>query len=340
MSRRSSAGSYRQGYSYGREEPHARPPRSTVRHRATAGSRPEPPLARGSSFPSTSSAASARRRASMQREPSVREPTSRSFFPSSSWLLGYGKRSERRLPTSTALSSSSGTATMGSTRVESSSRRSVLGSITPRLRSQSSSSYSPAASPRTSPRKPPARGKLCCDRCDGNHETDACPHFRKPREKHPDATRRKPLVMGGSGGNFVLRRAQVVPQPGDGSCLFHSMCYGLGMSSASSLRRSIGAFIASNPQLEIAETPLRDWVKWDSGTSVSTYASRISRSGWGGGIEMAACSRMHKVNVHVYERGRTGGGFKRISCFDAPGARKTIHVLYRGGVHYDALVPR
>ena len=50
---------------------------------------------------------------------------------------------------------------------------------------------------------------------------------------------------------------------------------------------------------------------------------------------MAACSRLNTVNIHVYERG--GGGFKRISCFDAPGARRTVHVLYRGGT---SSVPR
>ncbi len=66
---------------------------------------------------------------------------------------------------------------------------------------------------------------------------------------------------------------------------------------------------------------------------------------------MAAFSRLKRVNVHVYERkrgggmfsrrgrGSGGGGFKRISCFDYPGARQTVHVLYCGGVHYDALVP-
>ena len=31
-----------------------------------------------------------------------------------------------------------------------------------------------------------------------------------------------------------------------------------------------------NPDLEIAETPMRDWVKWDSGCSVSQYASRMA----------------------------------------------------------------
>jgi hypothetical protein len=44
-----------------------------------------------------------------------------------------------------------------------------------------------------------------------------------------------------SGGNFVLRQARVVRQPGDGSCLFHSMAYGLrlfegGSTSATQVR--------------------------------------------------------------------------------------------------------
>jgi hypothetical protein len=33
-----------------------------------------------------------------------------------------------------------------------------------------------------------------------------------------------------------------------------------------------------HPDLEIAETPMRDWVKWDSGTSVTTYAARMAVS--------------------------------------------------------------
>jgi len=68
----------------------------------------------------------------------------------------------------------------------------------------------------------------------------------------------------------------------------------------------------------------------------------MSRSGaWGGGIEMAAFSQMTRRNVHVYEKRSAVGGFKRISCFDCPGAgSKTVHVLYCGGVHYDVLRPR
>merc|ERR1711988_777467 len=95
------------------------------------------------------------------------------------------------------------------------------------------------------------------------------------------------------------------------------------------------SFIERNADLTIADTPLKDWVKWDGGGSVSAYSRRMAVGGWGGGIEMAAFSQMKRVNVHVFERCSTG--YKRISAFNVPGASKTIRVLYRGGVHYDAL---
>ena len=107
-----------------------------------------------------------------------------------------------------------------------------------------------------------------CDACDGKHPTDRCPHFKgKARDKHPDAKRasEKKFLGGmpGAGPVEVLQHgaARVVRQPGDGSCLFHSLSYGLrDGSSASSLRREVAAFIAANPSLVIADSPLKDWV--------------------------------------------------------------------------------
>jgi hypothetical protein len=188
-----------------------------------------------------------------------------------------------------------------------------------------------------------------CDKCDGRHSTDQCPHFRGIREKHKDAwvnygcgKKGGPHQMGGSGGDFVLRSARVIRQPGDGSCLFHSLNYGLGGGgTAGGLRREIAEFLQHNPGLQIAGDTLEEWVRWDSNNSVRDYARRIAVSGWGGGIEMACCALMKNVNVHVYETSRSFGAseYKRISCFDSPNATKTIHVLYQGGVHYDALQP-
>lgn len=83
---------------------------------------------------------------------------------------------------------------------------------------------------------------------------------------------------------------------------------------------------------------------WDSGLSVEAYAARMRRQGeWGGALEMAVFAKLKNVNVHVFER--SGAGYSRISCFQAPRARggeeaSTILVLYGGRAHYDALVAR
>jgi hypothetical protein len=218
-----------------------------------------------------------------------------------------------------------------------------------------------AAAPATPPQSPRRDANGRCDRCDGDHDTDDCPAYPRARDAHPDATRRRPIDMGGSGGNLLVRSGRVIRQPGDGSCLFHSLAHGLGPScgGAATLRRELAEWVARNGDARIADTPLSDWVQWDSGESPGAYARRLARAGWGGGIELAACARLKRVNVHVYER--RGSAFKRISCFDVPGGgaagggggsrggarsavdaqppARTLHVLYCGGVHYDALEP-
>jgi hypothetical protein len=39
---------------------------------------------------------------------------------------------------------------------------------------------------------------LCCDKCDGKHETDDCPHFKKKRDVHIDAQKNGWKLVGGS----------------------------------------------------------------------------------------------------------------------------------------------
>ena len=109
--------------------------------------------------------------------------------------------------------------------------------------SSSSSSSFFSSSPCTSSRKSipsSSASKLCCAKCDGNHETERCPYYRKKRGTHPDEKKGKGKGLGaGSGGSFFIKRARVVRQPGDGSCLFHSLAYGLPGASAGALRKSI-----------------------------------------------------------------------------------------------------
>lgn len=107
-------------------------------------------------------------------------------------------------------------------------------------------------------------GIACCDRCDGKHATDLCPHFPKPRDtSHPDALpsrHRKKLLHNNAftsslpGEVYSSSDLLIVRQPGDGSCLFHSLAYGLNdnASSASSLRSLIADFILKNHNYKIA----------------------------------------------------------------------------------------
>lgn len=190
-----------------------------------------------------------------------------------------------------------------------------------------------------------ADGTLCCDRCDGRHRTEDCPIFEQERDDHKDAwvnygRRGNPHQMGESGGSFYLKGAQIVRQPGDGSCLFHSLAFGLQDDvGAGALRRDIAYFLQRHADLEIAGDTLEEWVSWESQMSVGSYAQRMaSGSCWGGGIEMACFARLKRANVHVYEP-YSRWAVKRIACFNAPAATKTVHILYRGGVHYDALLP-
>lgn len=225
----------------------------------------------------------------------------------------------------------------------------------PKQQSQQQQSQQRGSSSMDGVRVAPASKPLHCSKCDGPHASDKCPHYKKPRDTHPDAQPGKAgrHGMGHSGRPILLRRGHIVRQPGDGSCLFHSLRYGLAQQcdragrvpSSHDLRRQLAEWVTSHAQLRIADTPLAMWVKWDTGLAPRAYAARMSRSGWGGGIEMAACSHLMGVNVWVYEK--CSGGFERISCFDAPsskgngarGIHTTIHILYGGGVHYDALVP-
>ena len=197
-----------------------------------------------------------------------------------------------------------------------------------------------ALSKTSAPSQPPKKKGGPCDKCDGLHHADDCPHFKgKARDKHKDAWDRhgnKGVVGSVSSGPVVLRQARIVHQLGDGSCLFHSHSYGLRNTSATQLRAEVADFIAGNPNAEVAGNPLKDWVLWDSGMDVKAYASTM-RTGarWGGAVEIAICAQIKRVAVHIYERG--GGGFARISTFGSDDSGQIVNIHYAGRVHYDAL---
>eukprot|EP00930_Biecheleria_cincta_P071398 TRINITY_DN58912_c0_g1_i1.p1 TRINITY_DN58912_c0_g1~~TRINITY_DN58912_c0_g1_i1.p1 ORF type:complete len:460 (-),score=98.12 TRINITY_DN58912_c0_g1_i1:34-1413(-) len=197
------------------------------------------------------------------------------------------------------------------------------------------------------PSKAPPKSNGPCDKCDGPHDTDECPHFKGPRDNHKDAFEHYGQDVAttkeeASQGPLVLRSARVVRQPGDGSCLFHSLSFGLKSTDAGSLRAEIADYIAQHPGEEVAGNPIQDWVLWDSGLDPKSYALTMrDGSRWGGAVELAICAKIHDVCVDVFEK--LPGGFTRISSFGDTAAASSksgserIKLLYGGRVHYDAL---
>jgi len=125
--------------------------------------------------------------------------------------------------------------------------------------------------------------------------------------------------------------------PPDGACLFHSLAHGLGLASAGVLRQEICDFIEFNPDATMSGNTVRNWVLWESGQLPEHYAAAMRTSDkWGGPIEMAVCSLIKKVHVHVYLE-VDDAGFQRICAFDESGnsATKVVSVAFTPG-HYDA----
>tara|TARA_B110001452_G_C15027137_1_gene358967 strand:+ start:4 stop:609 length:606 start_codon:yes stop_codon:yes gene_type:complete len=141
-------------------------------------------------------------------------------------------------------------------------------------------------------------------------------------------------------GAAVLLGARAVVQPGDGSCLFHSLAHGTS-SDAGRLRHAVADLVESSPDTPIGGEPLREWIKWDSGLTPARYAGRMRGTGsWGGAIEIAVFARLFGIAVYVYEQvDGDPGRHRRVAAFLPPHeTEQSAHLVYRGGVHYDALV--
>jgi len=233
-------------------------------------------------------------------------------------------------------------------------------------------SVKPKAKPKPKAKAPAPVLEGPCDKCDGPHHESQCPYFRnKQRESHHDAQdryqkKKRRQTQKKENGEceddddadidddapvlLSADRVRVVVQPGDGSCLFHSLGNGCRPTrTAGQLRFELEDYIASNPAAAIGSTPIADWVLWDSQCTVGAYATRMKAGNdWGGAIEIAVFAQTKRCEVHVYER--SGGGFLRISRFlpddqlsststsASTSASTVVSVVYGGRCHYDSLI--
>lgn len=160
-----------------------------------------------------------------------------------------------------------------------------------------------------------------CDRCDGCHLSAECPHFRRPRDEHRDA---QPMPLAerpppSTSAPAIIHRGKLIKQPGDGSCLYHSIVSGLQRlrlprPTAANLRKQLAAWARVHPRKRIAGSTVRAWLHWEMGgrESLEDYCSRQAVGGWGGVIEIIGAAVEFGVSISVWvPEPRKAGHFRR-----------------------------
>ena len=135
---------------------------------------------------------------------------------------------------------------------------------------------------------------------------------------------------------------KLIKQPGDGSCLYHSLICGecrLGRRSCGvvNLREQLAAWVKRNGSTRFNGKSVEQWMQAELGSSmtVKDYAKRQSRGGWGGCIEILAFVISNKTTVWVWiPIGH--GRYRRTTCFQVPDGQSEGRIdLVHTGVHYD-----
>ena len=145
----------------------------------------------------------------------------------------------------------------------------------------------------------------------------------------------------------------VVRQPGDHSCLYHSICFFLNrMYSTLSytpllLRSEINSFIVNHRSSMLSLGPgslytVAECVFMEHYT-IERYVTFMSKSSsWGGIIELACLVHMYPVDIYVFQPDVGSGLMKWISTFATILPRRprvnNIYLLYTGNNHYDCIL--
>ena len=143
---------------------------------------------------------------------------------------------------------------------------------------------------------------------------------------------------------IVEAQGRLVPQPPDGSCLYHSLAEGARRRgvrdiSAAGLRRSLASWTYENRDVVVNGQTITTWLEWEAGVAPKRYAQLQAKRGWGGALEIMGFAHWQRFDVWVWVpcSGKRGRLYRRTACFEAPAneCRGRIDVCRSAGVHYD-----
>ena len=150
-----------------------------------------------------------------------------------------------------------------------------------------------------------------------------------------------------------LLDGNVVRQPGDSSCMFHSLCFFLNRMSVTSsytaamLRAAINSFILSNRSTILYLGPgslysVEECIAFEHST-VERYVTYMSKpSSWGGVIELACFVHLFPVDIYVFRPYPSSCRMEWMATFatslPARNRDNDCLLLYSGNNHYDSII--
>jgi hypothetical protein len=95
---------------------------------------------------------------------------------------------------------------------------------------------------------------------------------------------------------------QIIKMKGDGDCLYHSLSYKLKDYSNYYIETEVLNFIENNPNYLIHDTPLYQWIDYDTGLNMKKYIKQLKNTTlYPGPIEIQIFCKLFQKNVHIYE---------------------------------------
>ena len=180
----------------------------------------------------------------------------------------------------------------------------------------------------------PRRIRFCFQSGDKNHFcSNECYSYLEGKNKNISKLITKKSDLTGA----KLNNARIVRQPADGNCFFHALVASLGQT-AKWWRSRLCSLIVENTNSLVADKTVREWIKYETGKSVSQYLKYISKSGiYVGGIDMALLSMKDEIIFHVYDQHMLL--FATFDNLSQSRSGKEVHLLFTKGNHYDLLIP-
>jgi hypothetical protein len=155
---------------------------------------------------------------------------------------------------------------------------------------------------------------------------------------------------------------QNVSNDGSGHCLFYSLLHLMQRQgrlqgyTVNDIRREIADLLLKLKDSEVSEITWEQFVffvadnqydvdniddnsfqHWKRNGGFEEYVQNLRTTNqWGRDIEIVAAGLLYEVNIFVYVLNNLKAG--PIKAIEVPGGT-TLNLLYRGGVHYEALIP-